>query len=112
MRSALEDIAAAADVVADDQRLVARRARQMQAQRDRGWSWAKILERESAPGLLELLRRSARRLAGATSRFAGLLASQLSDEGESRRQIGRRLGVTHQRVTAMLNGGTRRSERG
>jgi len=111
MRSALEDIAAAADEVADDQRLAARRARQMQAQRDRGWSWATILERESSPALLERLRSSGRRLAGATGRFAGLLASELRDEGESRRQIGPRLGVTHQRVTAMLKG-HRRPERG
>jgi hypothetical protein len=111
MRTALEDLAAAADEVADDQRIAARRARQMQGQRDRGWSWAKILDREPAPGLVELLRRSGRRLAAATSRVAGLLAAELRDEGESRRQIGRRLGVTHQRVTAMLNG-ARRRERG
>jgi hypothetical protein len=103
MVSALEDVAAAADEVADDQRRIARRARSMQRQRDRGWSWGRILDREPAPGLLELLRRSGRRAAEATGRFAQMLAANLTVEGESRRQVARRLLVTHQRVSAMLN---------
>jgi hypothetical protein len=111
MSSALEEVAAAADEVADDQRLVARRARSMQRQRDRGWPWGRILDREAAPSLLELLRRSRRRVTGATSRLAKTLASGLSEEGESRRQIGGRLGVTHQRVSAMLNGEPRSGQR-
>lgn len=104
MGSVLMEVAAAADEVATDQRRVARRARLMQRQRELGWSWGRILDREAAPGLLELLRRSGRRIADTTARLARALASGLSDEGESRRQIGRRLGVTHQRVTAMLKG--------
>ncbi|MCA1844689.1 MAG: hypothetical protein LC792_16155 [Actinobacteria bacterium] len=104
MGSALEDIAADAEMVADDQRNVASSARSMQRQRDRGWSWARILDQEGNPGLLELLRRSGSRLSGATGRFAQTLASGLSVEGESRRMIGRRLGVTHQRVSTMLKG--------
>ncbi|MCA1842831.1 MAG: hypothetical protein LC792_06485 [Actinobacteria bacterium] len=107
MSSVLEDVAAAADVVADDQRRIARRARAMQRQRDRGWSWGQILDGESAPGLLELLRRSGRRAAEATGRFAQMVAAGLTVEGASRRQIARRLAVSHQRVSAMLNGGRR-----
>ncbi len=109
MPSALEELTAAADEVADDQRRVARRARTMQRQRDEGWSWGRILDREPSPGLLELLRRSGRRLSGATGRFAESLAAGLTAEGESRREVGRRLSVTHQRVSAMLKG-ERRSE--
>lgn len=104
MGSALEEVAAAADEVADDQRRVARRARAMQRERDRGRSWASILDREARPGPLELLRRSRGLLGEATGRLARILAAGLSAEGESRRQIGGRLGVTHQRVSAMLNG--------
>jgi hypothetical protein len=111
MGSALEEVAAVADEVADDQRQVARRARAMQRQRDRGWSWGRILDREAAPTLLELLRRSGRRATGAAGRFAQTLALGLSNEGETRRQIGGRLGVTHQRVSAMLNGGRRAGRR-
>lgn len=104
MGSVLEEVAAAADEVADDQRQVARRARAMQRRRDSGWSWARILDREPEPGILELSRHSARRLSEAVGRLAQALASGLSTEGESRRQIGRRLAVSHQRITAMLNG--------
>jgi hypothetical protein len=50
MSTALELVAIAADNVAADQRDVARRARAMQRQRDRGWSWAKVLDRERSQG--------------------------------------------------------------
>jgi hypothetical protein len=104
MRSALDVVAEAAEEVAQDQRVVARRARTMQRRRDSGWSWARILDEEPEPGILELMRRSARRLADAVGHYAQDLASGLSREGETRRQIGRRLAVSHQRVSAMLNG--------
>jgi hypothetical protein len=102
MVSALEEVAAAADEVAVEQRQVARRARTMQRQRDRGWSWAQILDRETNPPLLDVLRSSGRRVAEATSRLAHAVARGLSAEGASRRQIARHLAVTHQRVSAML----------
>jgi hypothetical protein len=106
MGSALEDVAAAADAVADDQRNVARQARWMQQLRDRGWSWSKILDEEGAPGLLTILRKSTRTLTAALGQLAHTVAHSLAAEGESRRQIAQRLGVTHQRVSAMLlNGG-------
>lgn len=104
MSAALEDVAAAAEEVAAEQRQVARRARAMQRQRDRGWSWAQILDREEPPPILEMLRASGRHLSGATRRLAQTLAGGLSAEGASRRQIARRLAVTHQRVSAILNG--------
>jgi hypothetical protein len=110
MPSPLGELAVAADEVADDQRLVARRARAMQRQRDQGWSWGRIVDREPSPGLLELLRRSGRRMSEATGRFAQTLAAGLTAEGESRRQVGRRLLVSHQRVSAMLNGERRSKE--
>jgi hypothetical protein len=104
MTSALEELTAVADEAANDQRRVARRARAMQRQRDKGCSWGQILDGEPSPGLLELLRRSGRRLSEATGRFAQTLATGLTAEGEPRRQVGRRLSLTHQRVSAMLNG--------
>lgn len=110
MGSVLEDVAAAADEVADDQRQVARRARAMQSRRDSGWSWAQILEWEPQPGILERSRRSARRLSEAVARLAQALALGLSAEGESRRQIGRRLSVSHQRITAMLKSDVLKSD--
>jgi transcriptional regulator with XRE-family HTH domain len=104
MSSALDEVAVVADKVADDQRRVARRARTMQRQRAMGWSWAKILDAEDGPPLVDVLRRSGRRLAEATGRLAQALAAGLTAEGESHRQVARRLGVTHQRISAMLKG--------
>ena len=109
MSSALKEVAVVADEVADDQRRVARRARAMQHKRAAGWSWAKILDDEDGLPLVDELRRSGRRLADVTGRLAQALAAGLSAEGESRRQIARRLGVTHQRISAMLKG-ERRTE--
>jgi hypothetical protein len=102
MRSALEDVAVAADEVADHQRQVARRARAMQRRRDQGWSWSRLLDYDPDPGLLELLRRSGRRLSEATGDLAQAVASGLSGEGLSHRQVARRLAVSRQRVSAML----------
>jgi len=107
MSATLEDVAVAAEEVAAEQRRVARRARAMQRQRDRGWSWVQILDREEPPPLLETLRRSGRHLSEATRRLSHTLASGLSAEGASRRQIAKRLAVTHQRVSAILNGQAR-----
>lgn len=105
--SALEDVAAAADRVATEQRQVARRARTMQRQRDRGWSWAEILDRDPAPGIFQLVRTSTKRLAAA-ARLGRTVATGLASEGESRRRIASRVGVTHQRITAMLRSGSHR----
>jgi hypothetical protein len=107
MSNVLEEVADAADDVADEQRQVARGARAMQRRRDRGWSWARILHEEAAPGVVVLLRRSTRRLAAATGRLTQALVAGLSGEGESRRKIARRLGVTHQRISAIVKSGNR-----
>lgn len=107
MSTMLEEVAATADEVADQQRQVARDARAMQRQRDRGWSWARILERSPGQGVFQRLRHGARLLTQASVRVAEALARGLSEEGESRRNIGKRLGVTHQRVSALVKGGGR-----
>ena len=103
MASALEKVAAAADQVADEQRRIAQTARAMQRGRDRGQSWTTILDGEPVPGIVQRLRSSAQRLAEATARFRLTVAANLRREGESHRSIARRLGVSHQRVTTMLN---------
>jgi hypothetical protein len=102
MTAVLEEIASEADAVADEQRELARGIRTMQRRRDRGWSWARILGDEHPGHLLELARDSSRRLLALTARLARTIASGLADEGETRRGIAARLGVTHQRVSAIL----------
>jgi hypothetical protein len=100
--TALEDLAASADRAADDQRQIARRARAMRRQRDQGWAWSTVLDRQPSPTVVELLRRSRRHLQSVATAFTTALARELGAEGATRRQIARRLGVSHQRVTALL----------
>ena len=104
MDAELEELANAADAVAADQRAVAKAARRMQHLRDQGRSWSRILADDAAAGegLTALLRRSGRRLAELTAKWSSLVARGLSREGESRRRIAERLGVSHQRVSAIL----------
>ena len=99
----LEEIAAAAEEVADQQKEVAQHARAMQRLRDRGWSWSAIMDRENAGGVLGLLRASRERLSQATSRFISGLMAGLRSEGESHRKIAHRIGVSHQRVAVVLS---------
>ena len=104
MSSALEDVAKAAEEVSEEQQDIARRARSLEEKRANGASWASLLDSSEGRGFGDLLRRSARRATGAASRFTAALAHGLSAEGESRRKIASRLGVTHQRVSAILQG--------
>ena len=103
MSSPLEEVAAAAEEVAAEQRQIARVARAMQRRRDRGQSWATILDAEPVPGLVQRLRGGAQRLADVAARFRLALAQGMHREGESHRAIAGRLGVSHQRVTTLLN---------
>lgn len=105
MDSDLEQVATAVETAADDQRRVARRARLMQRRRERGWSWAKVLEADGSPGSAELLRRSARRVTISTGLLAATLARNLHGEGSSYRVIAHLLGVSHQRVGALIRAG-------
>jgi hypothetical protein len=102
MATNLETIAAEADAVADDQRRVARDARTMQRRLERGWSWSRVLGDEQPVHILERARASSKRLVGLTGHLGLTIARALAGEGESRRRIASRLGVSHQRVTAML----------
>lgn len=101
----LDELADAAEAVAADQLELARKARTAGRRRRQGWSLARILDRESEPGMLALLARSARVLNAAMGRFRETLAAGLAAEGHSTRAIAQRFGVSHQRISAIQNRG-------
>lgn len=101
--SVLEEVATTAEAVVAEQQDVAQRARHLKQERVRHSSWVEAWDRQPSPSLLERLRAGSRRLAETTSRFSRATARQMAQEGASRRAIARRLGVSHQRVTSLLN---------
>ncbi len=107
MASALEEVAKTADEAAETEHAVARHARSLLQQRDKGHGWTSILAMEGGSEIFELLRRGARLAVDALSAFSSLVAEELSEEGASRRQIARLIGVSHQRVSAILGRGRR-----
>lgn len=102
MSGALEQVATTAESIADEQREVASQARTLERLRRRGWTWAQIFERQETPSVIALLRSSGRKLATITRLVSRVLAQGMNSEGQSRREIARRLEVTHQRVSTIL----------
>jgi len=103
LTAALDDLAEKAERTSAEQQLIADSARAMTAEYRRGRSWAAILGGEGQPSVLTLLGSSLRRLSQTSSRVRAAVASALVKEGLSTRQIAAHLGVTHQRISAMLN---------
>jgi hypothetical protein len=102
MASALGEVARAADRVAAEQLEVAKRARVMQRRRQRGWSWTDVFETDDGPALVALLRRSASHLRAVTGRFIEAVVGALAEEGQSRRAIASKVGMSHQRVSRLV----------
>ncbi len=101
--AALDRLADSAEKTCAEQQVIADSARTMSEQRRRGRSWSAILAGEGQPTVLALLGSSLRRLTQTSSRVRTAVAAALVKEGLSTRQVASHLGVTHQRVSAMLN---------
>jgi hypothetical protein len=105
LTDALDNLAETAERTSLEQRRLAESARAMSEERRRGSSWAVVLAGEGYPSALALLASSLHRLKETSSNFRTAVATALAREGLSTRQIATRLGVTHQRVSAMLSRG-------
>jgi hypothetical protein len=103
LAAALEHLAASAERTSAEQQLIADSARAMTEEHRRGRSWAAILGGEGQPSVLTLLGSSLRRLSETSGRVRTAVASALVQEGLSTREIAAHLGVTHQRISAMVN---------
>jgi DNA-binding NarL/FixJ family response regulator len=109
LSDALEAAADTAEDAARNQRDSARAARGLARRRRRGLEAA---DSEFAPQLTQLvamLASSAHRLTGAVLNVRRGWVRALASDGHSIRQIGRLLGVSHQRVSALARGNNHRS---
>jgi hypothetical protein len=103
LTTALRHLAESAETTSAEQQVIADSARAMTEERRRGRSWAAILAGEGQPSIITLLGSSVRRLSQTSTRVRTGVATALANEGLSTRQIAAHLGVTHQRVSAMLH---------
>jgi hypothetical protein len=97
---ALEEAADAAEATAREQRQAAALARRMVRRGDANNPRAATAEQLIR--LIALLDTGRARLAGASGRLRRAWVRAMASDGLSRRQIGARLGISHQRATALL----------
>jgi DNA invertase Pin-like site-specific DNA recombinase len=109
--AALEGLAETVEENAREERLLARRIRQLRAGRAAGRSWHSLLDREGPPPVLELSSRILRRATDASVVLRRRLAAGLRAEGGTLPAIARRFGVTHQRISTLLRNGTSNGDR-
>ena len=98
----LDQTADAAEDSAGEQRRAARTARVLARRRERGATGVELAAQ--LPAVLGVLSTSAQRLTGAVGGVRRAWVQTLAAEGQSIRQIGSMLGVTHQRILALLRG--------
>jgi transcriptional regulator of aromatic amino acid metabolism len=102
LTDALTEVAQVAEATAREQRAVAGAARRLAQASREGESWDQPARRRRLTDLVGRLGFCGRGVTAAVSRLRRAWARTLAREGMSTRDIGERLGVSHQRVSALL----------
>lgn len=100
--ASLDDLAAALDDNARDQRLLAGRIRYLRAGAAKGKRWKDLLDGEPRPGALQLSSTILARLTEGSASLRRGLVRALRAEGATIPAIAEHLGVSHQRVSSLL----------
>jgi hypothetical protein len=99
----LVELADTADEVAADTQQIAGKLRKMEEQREQGWTWKQIIDRDTAPRLPELITRASRRLATVGRRLQETIANGLASEGRSHGRIAEYFNISRQRISKLLS---------
>jgi DNA-directed RNA polymerase sigma subunit (sigma70/sigma32) len=99
---ALAELDTALDDNIERAKVMRRRIKQVQRQREAGRSFKEIVEAKDGPLLVQLLTESGRAIDHHGARVRRTEALALYDEGMTMEQIAERFGVTRQRVSALL----------
>jgi hypothetical protein len=100
--TAIDDLIEAIDETCEDAESVVGSAEALRERTVAGASFGEALAEEPRPPLLQHVTVLHRRLGESLSQLRRAQAAQLRREGETVDQIARRLGVTRQRVSALL----------
>ena len=99
----LNDLADTADEVAADTQQIAGKLRKMDAQREQGWTWKQIIDRDTGPRLPELISRASRKLATVGRNLQETVAQGLASEGRSHGRIAEYFNISRQRISKLLS---------
>jgi hypothetical protein len=100
---ALDALADAIERNRDDEQLLLGRISSLRQARSSGMALTEALEQEPGPGTMQLLGRVLSRLMEASGITRRALARSMRSEGTTIPAIARLFGVTHQRVSNILN---------
>ncbi len=101
--AALDGLADAVEENARDERRLARGIRQLRIGRAAGRSWQNLVSGERQPGVLKLMSRILNRLTETSGNLRRVVARGLRLEGATIAAVAALLGVSHQRVSALLH---------
>jgi Homeodomain-like domain-containing protein len=100
----LDEVADDLDGAAADNRAAARQLRRLSARRRQGHPWRDVLVTSSTRNLLGHVADVASRLATGTGRLRRAVIHALRADGARVGEIAEHLGVSHQRVSRLING--------
>jgi hypothetical protein len=99
----LASLANTADEVAADSEQIAGKLRKMDEQREQGWTWKQIIDRDAPPRLPELVGRASKRLATVGRELQDVVSSGLASEGRSHGRIAEYFNISRQRISKLLS---------
>lgn len=97
----LDEVAVEADAAAAEQRRLGRSARAAAGALRRGTRWSDLADSGLVQSLLDALVAGSARLGRMARRLRVTTIAALLDEGLTTRQVGRYLGISHQRVSSL-----------
>ena len=100
---AIDALTEAVEANTDDEKLLTQRLEELRRERERGTPITAALSEEGSPGTMQVLGRVLSRLMDTSGNVRRSLARAMRNEGTSIPAIARIFGVTHQRVSNILN---------